>query len=143
MASSAAPAMRPINIASVEACSNPNRIANGTTGRIRRQSPVAASTNAVVARNSFGLLACMGRSTPLIHSEERAILQAYSIQTVRARGTVVLPLKPGWPPYKVWLGCARGRCRLLADAVEKGFDSIVVWLDAAFDGRRRGCVRRR
>jgi hypothetical protein len=31
-------------------------------------------------------------------------------------------------------------CRLLADTVEKGLDSIVVSLDAAFDGRRHGCA---
>jgi hypothetical protein len=29
------------------------------------------------------------------------------------------------------------RCRLLVDAVEKGVDSIIVSLDAAFDGRRQ------
>ena len=29
---------------------------------------------------------------------------------------------------------------LLSDAVEKGFDLIVVWLDGAFDGRRYGCA---
>jgi hypothetical protein len=28
----------------------------------------------------------------------------------------------------------------LVDAVEKGFDSIVVSLGAAFDGRRYGCA---
>jgi len=30
------------------------------------------------------------------------------------------------------------RCLLWVDAVEKGLDSIVVSLDAAFDGRRHG-----
>jgi hypothetical protein len=87
IASSAAPARRPINNDSTAGLSTPSRAENATAGRKIRQSPVTTSTMAMAIKNSLRFRGCIdpARLKFSVGSDRTAPLAAGALRTPPAR----------------------------------------------------------